>query len=506
MLILTLLLSQSLCLWTKAKADLVSIPNVFVAGQTLPASKLNQNFSVIYNGFNGNITNDNIASDADIDMTKISFDATAFMKLASGNNTWASGITGDTEPRITMTSDGLIAGGPGGSTAPDISFRRQGSKTFQLYVPGGMSTGTLDINSGALANVGQLTPAAGAATAYQMFRENAGATGIEAVEIVAGSNMTITPGAGTLTFASSGGGGGGGGGDVSTSSTNVYTGSNTQDVSASGQSLRIPLKSTPGSPQTGEIYIDGANLEFRDNAGSPANKVVVDTARTITAGTGLTGGGDLSTNRTISLSAPVSIANGGTGTTTAPGNGKLLIGTNAGGYAVANLTQGSGISISNGDGTITIAATGGGGAAPANGPYITWGSSGALSDYKTLSATSGLSLDLNPPGGHDAVLSAVLSSQNINSNVPIATSTMSLCDASSGNLSLTFPAVISANMFKPFYVTRVDNSSNSVTITTVGSDTINGGTTYTLGATTQYKTTGFMCIGSNKIIILGEYP
>jgi hypothetical protein len=45
---------------------------------------------------------------------------------------------------------------------------------------------------------------------------------------------------------------------------------------------------------------------------------VVYENRTITAGTGLTGGGALSNNITIGISAPVSIANGGTGSTTSP--------------------------------------------------------------------------------------------------------------------------------------------------------------------------------------------
>lgn len=39
----------------------------------------------------------------------------------------------------------------------------------------------------------------------------------------------------------------------------------------------------------------------------------VPSSRTVSAGTGLTGGGDLSANRTISLSVPISITNGGTG-------------------------------------------------------------------------------------------------------------------------------------------------------------------------------------------------
>lgn len=52
------------------------------------------------------------------------------------------------------------------------------------------------------------------------------------------------------------------------------------------------------------------------------------------------------------------IANGGTQTTTAPAEGKLLIGKTDGTYAVANLTEGANITITNGDGTIMIAATG----------------------------------------------------------------------------------------------------------------------------------------------------
>lgn len=54
----------------------------------------------------------------------------------------------------------------------------------------------------------------------------------------------------------------------------------------------------------------------------------------------------------------IGVAYGGTGTTTVPTNGKLLIG-NGTGYTSANLTAGSGVTITNGSGSITIAATGG---------------------------------------------------------------------------------------------------------------------------------------------------
>jgi hypothetical protein len=55
------------------------------------------------------------------------------------------------------------------------------------------------------------------------------------------------------------------------------------------------------------------------------------------------------------ISGTLGIAKGGTGTVTTPTNGQLLIG-NAGSYAVANLTPGTGISISNTPGAIVVSA------------------------------------------------------------------------------------------------------------------------------------------------------
>jgi hypothetical protein len=68
--------------------------------------------------------------------------------------------------------------------------------------------------------------------------------------------------------------------------------------------------------------------------------------------------GDLSLTTGVTGTLPV--ANGGTGQTTYT-NGQLLIGNTTGNTLTkTTLTQGSGISITNGAGSITIAATGGG--------------------------------------------------------------------------------------------------------------------------------------------------
>lgn len=48
------------------------------------------------------------------------------------------------------------------------------------------------------------------------------------------------------------------------------------------------------------------------------------------------------------------VANGGTGLTSTPTNGQLLIGNSGGGYTQSTLTAGSGISITNGSGSITL--------------------------------------------------------------------------------------------------------------------------------------------------------
>lgn len=57
--------------------------------------------------------------------------------------------------------------------------------------------------------------------------------------------------------------------------------------------------------------------------------------------------------------AALTAPNGGTGQTVAPSNGQLLIG-NGVDYTLATITAGSGVSVTNGPGTISIAFTGGG--------------------------------------------------------------------------------------------------------------------------------------------------
>lgn len=92
-------------------------------------------------------------------------------------------------------------------------------------------------------------------------------------------------------------------------------------------------------------------------ASSITNADLVNSSLTVSAGTGLTGGGsvNLGGSTTLSLSTPVSVANGGSGTGSTPSNGQLLIG-NGTNYSLGTLTgTTSQINVTNGAGTITLA-------------------------------------------------------------------------------------------------------------------------------------------------------
>jgi hypothetical protein len=59
----------------------------------------------------------------------------------------------------------------------------------------------------------------------------------------------------------------------------------------------------PGSPNPGDVWVNGVDLKFRDAGGSPATRTLVATVRQVAPGTGLAGGGDLSADRTLSIAS-----------------------------------------------------------------------------------------------------------------------------------------------------------------------------------------------------------
>jgi len=98
------------------------------------------------------------------------------------------------------------------------------------------------------------------------------------------------------------------------------------------------------------------------NVTLPTSGTLATTANTVASfsagSTGLTP--STATTGAVTLAGTLNVGNGGTGVTTTPTNGQLLIG-NGSGYSVANLTAGTNITITNSSGGITIASSGGGG-------------------------------------------------------------------------------------------------------------------------------------------------
>lgn len=134
-------------------------------------------------------------------------------------------------------------------------------------------------------------------------------------------------------------------------------------VDVSGGSTGLSFS---GGPITGSGTITMAGTLDVDNGGTGATSLtgyVKGNGTSAFTASASVPGSDVSGNisgNAANVTGTVAIANGGTGQTTAPTNGQLLIG-NAGNYSVAGLTAGSGVTITPGAGTITISATGSGG-------------------------------------------------------------------------------------------------------------------------------------------------
>lgn len=143
--------------------SLISLPYSFIADSTALASQVNANFSAITTVINGQLNYLNIL---EIDYR------------AASTQTWGAGITGDTNPRIVMTTSGELEFGSG-SIAPDVGLMRSAANTLQLEPAGA----TFDLNNGNI--MGGALPTPGCRLT--------GVTGTPIADISSTSNVYVTP-------------------------------------------------------------------------------------------------------------------------------------------------------------------------------------------------------------------------------------------------------------------------------------------------------------------------
>ena len=238
------------------------------------------------------------------------------LTLAGGVPTWAA-------------SSGGVTSFSAGSTGLTPSTGTTGAITL---------AGTLDVDNG---GTGQTSYTDG----QLLIGNTTGGNTLTKSTLTAGSGISITNGAGSITIATSGGGGTVTA--VTATSPVASSGGTAPDISLSsgyGDTLN------PYASKTANFFLAAPN----GSAGVPSFRAIVAAdIPTLNQNTSGTAAG---------LSATLAVASGGTGVTTTPANGALLIG-NGSGYSSATVTAGTGISITNGSGTITIATSGGGGGA-----------------------------------------------------------------------------------------------------------------------------------------------
>jgi hypothetical protein len=273
------------------------------------------------------------------------------LTLAGGVPTWAASSGG-----VTSFSAGTTGLTPNTTTTGAITL-----------------AGTLDVDNG---GTGQTTYTDG-----QLLIGNSTGNTLAKSTLTAGSGISITNGAGSITIATSGGGG------------TVTSVTGTAPVASSGGatpaiSLNAAYGDTlnPYASKTANFFLAAPN----GSAAAPTFRAIVAAdIPTLNQNTSGTAAG---------LSATLAVASGGTGLTSTPANGALDIG-NGTGFTRTTLTAGSGLAITNGSGSISIAAStipvangGTGQTSYTDGQLLIGNSTGNTLTKATLTAGSGVTI------------------------------------------------------------------------------------------------------------------
>lgn len=245
--------------------------------------------------------------------------------------TGPAGPAGPAGDAATVTAGTTTTGAPG-SSASVVNSGTSSAAVFDFTIPQGAKGDTGDTGA-----TGATGPAGAAAT------------------IAAGTTTTGAPGS-SASVVNSG-----------TSSAAVFDFTIPQGATGAAGNGIVSVTLTSGTHAPGTLdtytilFTDGSTTTFQVYNGANGTGSGTVTSVDVSGGTtGLTtSGGPITSFGTITLAGTLAVANGGTGQTSYT-DGQLLIGNSTGNtLSKTTLTAGSGVSITNGPGSITIAATGG---------------------------------------------------------------------------------------------------------------------------------------------------
>ena len=185
-------------------------------------------------------------------------------------------------------------------------------------------------------------------------------------------------------------------------------GQSANDALAQIISLSDTLNKEPNPASVSQLAVIETQLAAL-NVAPPASLGTVTSVAASGGTTGMTfSGSPITTNGTLTLGGTLAVANGGTGQTSYT-DGQLLIGNTTGNTLTkATLIAGSGVSITNGAGSITISATGSGGTVTSVSVVSANGFSGTVA---TSTTTPAITLSTSVTGlvkGNGTALSAAV--------------------------------------------------------------------------------------------------